>query len=370
MADTIYYVRPPSGAGAADGTSEANAYASMADVAANRGGVIAAGDRVIIDGAAADDFLTAQLLLNAFTGDGEVLLRGDSTLPHVWQTGVYTLKLFSSDKPCIVGDACTIRTQDIQIELMRSGNQTYMFFANTGQAAPDCYHVDTKVKFQDTTNANSATHYYADTGSFPTSILDIDGLVVFGDHGYILRSSYQLVDVTMRHAVVAPTNQFLLAQNGSVVNVSDTAIIGAAPLGNRATVNLTNCATESGAGTSGVTVSNWDAEFTNRAAGNFTLLGASQLLGAGTSNTNIGPDQVTAAGPNIVDIDGDNEVYQGQTSVTINGLNLPATVTTWSADVGGNALTASNWNSGNPIVNVPGGMPIQSNATLTLTYTE
>lgn len=369
MADTNYYIDTEVVGGAADGSSWANAYSSITDFVTARQGAIAAGDRILANFRGDIDALSVVLYLNLFTGDGELHLIGDSTLPHKWETGVYTLRLSTSDKPCHIGDGCTIRTQNIQIEMMRSGNQTNMFFSNTGQVTPDVYHVDTKAKFQATTNANSATHYYADASNFPNCTLDVDGLAVFGDYGYILRSSYQKVDATIRNAAVNPTTQFLLGNTGSTLVAEDSAIDTPA-LGNKASVTLTNCATNTGTGTNPVTVSNWASEFTDRAAGDFTLLGASQLLGAGTGNTNIGPDQVTAAGPSIVDIDGDNEVYQGQTSVTINGLNLPATVTTWSADIGGNALTASSWNSGNPIVDVPGGTPLLTNATLTLTYTE
>lgn len=77
------------------------------------------------------------------------------------------------------------------------------------------------------------------------------------------------------------------------------------------------------------------------------------------------------AAPVINNIDGDNNVYQGQSTVTINTTNFPTSVTTWSADISGDALTKVGWNSGNPQVTIPVGTTLRAgNGTLNITYTE
>jgi len=78
----------------------------------------------------------------------------------------------------------------------------------------------------------------------------------------------------------------------------------------------------------------------------------------------------TSTAPAITNIDGDNEVAQGQTSVTIACNNTPASVSSWDADIGGDSLTPVSWNSGNPIVDIPGGTTLTGSATLTVNYTE
>lgn len=80
---------------------------------------------------------------------------------------------------------------------------------------------------------------------------------------------------------------------------------------------------------------------------------------------------IGASLPAITNIDGDDNVYRGQTPVTINTTNFPSSVTTWSADISGEALTKIGWNSGNPQVTIPVGISLYAgNGTLNITYTE
>lgn len=78
----------------------------------------------------------------------------------------------------------------------------------------------------------------------------------------------------------------------------------------------------------------------------------------------------SAPGPSIADIDSDNEVARNQTGVVINCNNTPAAVTTWSAQLGGVALVAVDWNGGNPIVDIPGNVPLSGDSQLDVDYTE
>jgi len=59
------------------------------------------------------------------------------------------------------------------------------------------------------------------------------------------------------------------------------------------------------------------------------------------------------AARSITDIDTDNTVLVAQTSVTITAVGLDASPSTQTITLGGQALTVTSWNSGNPIVTIP-----------------
>jgi hypothetical protein len=97
------------------------------------------------------------------------------------------------------------------------------------------------------------------------------------------------------------------------------------------------------------------------------------VVQSGGSNVLTGTFTTAAATPAIVNIDGDDDVTVGQENVTINCANLPATVSSWSATLGGEALTPLLWNSGQPTVDIPAGISLTPGGgpyTLSLTYTE
>ena len=72
----------------------------------------------------------------------------------------------------------------------------------------------------------------------------------------------------------------------------------------------------------------------------------------------------------ITDIDGDNSVQAGQTGVatTCNSLDTAPTVQT--VTLGGEPLTVTDWNSGNPIVNIPTHINLNWGAAHTLSITD
>jgi hypothetical protein len=76
--------------------------------------------------------------------------------------------------------------------------------------------------------------------------------------------------------------------------------------------------------------------------------------------------------PTINNIDGDNTVGQGQSNVVINMANVPTSVASWSATLGGVSLTAVAWGTNQTAtVSLPSGQPSASvNSTLNVTYTE
>lgn len=371
MANTDYYIDTDVVGGLNDGTSWANAYSTFADFVTNRQGAILTGDTITANcRGSADDVLTAQLDFGLFTGAGKLIIKGDSTINYQWQSDKYILQLVSSFAPTSLSGCVDLRFEDFQIYSPRSGANTAILHENNSNTPGDIEFIRSKGKFSATTSSTTGFIYLGYTVGTP--VITADDSFVFGDCGYLVYSSFMVCTMNWTNSYGAANNEAFRLQNGSTGTVTDSAIelTGTGVLANKAQPTFTNCATDSGAGTNPVTVSNWSLEFVDRANGDVKLTGSSQLISAGTGNTNIGPDQVTAAGPTIQNIDGDNEVYQGQTPVTINCANTPASVASWNADINGNSLTTISWNSGNPQVTIPGGTPLISNGTLTVNYTE
>lgn len=93
-------------------------------------------------------------------------------------------------------------------------------------------------------------------------------------------------------------------------------------------------------------------------------------VGSGSAHVNAifisWPDE-----PSITNIDGDNTVNQGQQSVTINMANVPTSVASWSASIGGNALTTVSWNANQTAtVHIPANLAAGGSQQLSVTYTE
>ena len=75
--------------------------------------------------------------------------------------------------------------------------------------------------------------------------------------------------------------------------------------------------------------------------------------------------------PSLTNIDSDDDVFQGQTGVLIQMANVPTTVSTWDADIGGSSLTKISWNTDQTAtVDIPVGTTLTAGATLTVNYTE
>lgn len=72
----------------------------------------------------------------------------------------------------------------------------------------------------------------------------------------------------------------------------------------------------------------------------------------------------------ILDVDSDNSVFPGQISIVINATGLNVDPTTQSVTLGGEALTVTNWNSGNPIVTVPSNIDLLYGSNYELVITD
>lgn len=79
----------------------------------------------------------------------------------------------------------------------------------------------------------------------------------------------------------------------------------------------------------------------------------------GTNTDGILSIEVTTAVPSITDIDTDNDIYPGQTAVNITTSNFGSSPAVTSATLGGEALTITSWNSGQPIVDVPANINLE-----------
>ena len=72
----------------------------------------------------------------------------------------------------------------------------------------------------------------------------------------------------------------------------------------------------------------------------------------------------------ITDIDGDDDVQVGQTGVAIDATGLDASPATQTVELGGEALTVTNWNSGAPFVTIPDDIDLAWGQTYTLSITD
>jgi len=300
MADIVRYIDSDVSGGLGDGSSWINAYSSMAAWSAAEGTAIAAGDRhLVYCRGATTDLATSALVFSAdgWGGDGELLIIGDlPDNPVQWDSSKYKWQAHGINYPFDVSGV-NIRLSNLQ--RIFSGNYaSAALYCSSGalfKSIEQDHCIDSRIG-NTTTFRRSLVIGSTDatSGAFTRS-----NTLVIGSLTEDLLANYNSggTYTTTQSVIQEILTQLTTVNTTSSISYADTAIGGVTTYTKQAPI-LTNCATESGAGTDPVTVTNWDDEFVDLAANNFALKTSSSLIGSGSAGSNIGVDQAASA-PNV-----------------------------------------------------------------------
>lgn len=363
MTDTIRYIDTDVVGGLGDGTSWANAYASMALWSTAEAAVVGTGDRhLAYFRGTTEDAASAALDFTAdgWSGLGELHLIGDGVdNPTTIDPTKYTWKAFNVASS-FMPPAMTFKLFNMQ----RKFNGNYPSSAFGYSSGGTAFKGLVQDHCVDDWRANTASLRISlvVTGTDPTTgTFDRTNTLVLGvlTHDLFMNynsgGTYNTSNTTIES--VNTTLSTVLA--ASTVNYTDTAIGGTFTASSKTVPTFTNCATEAGIGTNAVTVTDWDLEFTDAANDDFSLLATSQLLGAGSIGNNIGVDQTQVNVDPVLDTpQADVTIQEGQTGTIDAGANFSdanaGDTLTFSDDLNIGAETGFGFNTSTGVITYEG----------------
>lgn len=462
MTDTLRYIDTDIVGGSSNGTDWANAYDGIESWLAAEAGVIAATDRhIAYFRGTTTDAATGQIsfAVSGFTGTAgaELQLIGDSQdFPTKWDATKYHFQSHTGQSlPFVVDGVGDLKITLSNLQRKFDGSAcNSTIYATDAAFFPDMDLLHCVDNYIDCTKDTRRLIYASGTADTTATIVRTGHLLLGGANRDIdLNYPAGMTVTTTKSTLDGIVDRLCNIDEPSTITYTDCVIPDLASYGtNQATV-LNYCATTNGEGTNAITVAvgDWNAQFVDRAANDYTFASGSVLIGtASTPGENIGSDQETAeanvdpvidtafsdatvaagavgsvslasnvsdanpgdtltftvspalpsgitlsaAGllawdgsqvitasanhtitvsdgnggtyptdviavevtplvPTINSIDTDNHVLAGQAAAVISAIGIDSSPSTQTITLGGEALTVTDWNSGDPIVTIP-----------------
>lgn len=290
MADTVYSLITDGGGDYATRSAALTAIAAA----------VASGDRIVLNcsGATDDAMSLADLATLGFSGAGALVINGNAT-PAVFDDTKYKMVSTQYIDASVDGSIESIEYNDLQIVSSRNNNQRIIDSAS-GALGPNLIIDGGYYEYAGDGTGTNAPVYYAGVYSDARTIIFRNAVIKNWD--YLISASYYSGATVLfeRCVIEAPRLAVLNASVASAI-CRNCALIGMSTF-DADRITYVNCATDTAAGTvgtNGITVSDWDAQFTNRAAGDYTLANGSLLEGAGdaVNGENIGVEQPVYVAP-------------------------------------------------------------------------